>query len=237
MLLSYLLAYHLSTRTITFPLSTTSKNKKMIKCRDMKEKGQAQLFDIPLKLPRGLLYRLNFITSDEEAALLKTIKNLPFSESHFGEYRAKRRIIHYGWGYDFKKERLVPGPPLPLFLHPLQTKIAKWLDIPKQRIAHALITEYPKGAPIGWHRDREKFGMIIGISLAGTCRMRWRPALGEARPDGRPALNSKSKKNIISLDLEPRSAYVMSGPIRWRWQHSIPPTKELRYSITFRTIE
>lgn len=38
-----------------------------------------------------------------------------------------------------------------------------------------------------------------------------------------------------TLVLEPRSLYVMQGPIRWLWQHSMPPARELRYSITFRT--
>jgi hypothetical protein len=34
----------------------------------------------------------------------------------------------------------------------------------------------------------------------------------------------------------PRSGYVLSGAARYAWQHSIPPTKALRYSITFRTL-
>jgi alkylated DNA repair dioxygenase AlkB len=29
---------------------------------------------------------------------------------------------------------------------------------------------------------------------------------------------------------------VLAGEARWKWQHSIPPTKEERYSITFRTL-
>lgn len=33
-----------------------------------------------------------------------------------------------------------------------------------------------------------------------------------------------------------RSAYAMRGAARWKWQHAISPTKELRYSITFRTL-
>jgi hypothetical protein len=38
------------------------------------------------------------------------------------------------------------------------------------------------------------------------------------------------------MDLEPRSAYSITGHARWGWQHAISPTKELRYSITFRTL-
>jgi DNA oxidative demethylase len=35
----------------------------------------------------------------------------------------------------------------------------------------ALVNEYPPGAPIGWHRDAPQYGIVIGISLASTCRM------------------------------------------------------------------
>jgi hypothetical protein len=28
----------------------------------------------------------------------------------------------------------------------------------------------------------------------------------------------------------------MQDEIRWQWQHHIPATRELRYSITFRTL-
>jgi alkylated DNA repair dioxygenase AlkB len=40
---------------------------------------------------------------------------------------------------------------------------------------------------------------------------------------------------VIKLTLEPRSIYLLRGAARWAWQHSVAPTKELRYSITLRT--
>lgn len=39
-----------------------------------------------------------------------------------------------------------------------------------------------------------------------------------------------------SVIAEPGSAYVLSGPARSEWEHSIPPVDQLRYSITFREI-
>jgi hypothetical protein len=33
----------------------------------------------------------------------------------------------------------------------------------------------------------------------------------------------------------PRSIYLLRGTARWGWQHSVSPTKLLRYSITLRT--
>lgn len=63
---------------------------------------------------------------------------------------------------------------------------------------------------------------MIGISLASESRIRFKPYKAEGKP--------------VSLALERRSIYVMRGPARWRFQHSIPAVKELRYSITFRTL-
>src|SRR6185369_17974108 len=75
------------------------------------------------------------------------------------------------------------------------------------------------------HRDVPDFELIVGVSLAGPSRMRLRSY---------PPKKGRSVQTL-SIDLEPRSAYFMGGEARWGWQHSIPPTKNLRYSITFRT--
>ena len=69
-----------------------------------------------------------------------------------------------------------------------------------------------------------EFELVAGVSLLGQARMRLRPY--PPRP-GQRALHT--------LELEPRSAYLLRDAARWRWQHAISPTKELRYSITFRT--
>jgi alkylated DNA repair dioxygenase AlkB len=86
-----------------------------------------------------------------------------------------------------------------------------------------LVTEYTPGAGIGWHRDAPSFGVVVGVSLLGPCRFRFARGAGGAR-------------ETRAVILEPRSAYVLSGPARWQWQHSIPPGKTARYSITFRTM-
>jgi alkylated DNA repair dioxygenase AlkB len=44
------------------------------------------------------------------------------------------------------------------------------------------------------------------------------------------------REGVIALDLAPRSAYLMDGDARWRWQHAVPPVPALRYSVTFRTM-
>ena len=50
-----------------------------------------------------------------------------------------------------------------------------------------------------------------------------------------PTERREQLDTVIALTLAPRSVYVMQDDIRWRWQHSIPPAKALRYSMTFRT--
>jgi alkylated DNA repair dioxygenase AlkB len=120
---------------------------------------------------------------------------------------------------------LHPSRPLPAFLLPLRRRVAAWRGVPAADYVHALVTEYPPGAPIGWHSDAPHFEEVVGISLAGSARMRFRPYADPA-----------NRKAAIALDLAPRSAYVMQGDIRRHWQHHIPPLAHRRYSITFRTL-
>lgn len=187
---------------------------------------QKPLFDTGASLPNGLVYKPEFLTPKEEQDLLDAFSALSFFHPTTEGYAAKRRIANFGWSYDFEKEKLIPGPDLPAFLAVTQRKIAKWLDISKKRVAQALITEYEPGTSLGWHRDNEKFESVIGISLAGWARIRFRPL----------PLAKYSPKDMISLELEPRSAYIMQKEVRWDYQHSVDKTRGLRYSITFRTL-
>lgn len=146
-----------------------------------------------------------------------------------GEYQAKRRHASFGWNYDFKNGRLVPGPPLPPFLGRFARRIEKWLNLPRGRVVEALVNEYTEGSGLGWHRDNEPFEHIVGISLAGWVKMRFRPFPGQHE-------GHLVSITPIGIELEPRSVYLMSGDVRWHWQHSVAPARALRYSITFRTL-
>lgn len=186
---------------------------------------QQKLFEVAKPLPAGLVYQPDFLTEAEETALLAEFARLPLHEAQYKSFTAKRRIMSFGAEYDFDAYKLLPGPPLAPFLLPLREKVAAWLNIPANEFAHALVTEYRPGTQLGWHRDIPQFAVIVGISLAGPCRMRFRPYPPRAN----------KKEGAFALDLEPRSAYVMRDDVRWRWQHSVPTTKNLRYSVTFRT--
>lgn len=186
---------------------------------------QPDLFGQPSPWPSGLLLRQAFISPSEEHALLEGIRGLVLTEARYKEWTAKRRVASFGGRYDFSEQELLPAGPIPALLLPLRTRLAAWLGRPAEEFTHALVAEYRPGTRLGWHRDVPEFEAIGGISLLGHARMRLRrypPQRGD--------------RASLALDLEPRSAYALLGAARWDWQHAISPTKELRYSITFRTL-
>jgi alkylated DNA repair dioxygenase AlkB len=176
----------------------------------------------PTELPEGFLYQPEFLTRDEEAELLGRFAELPFAAFGFHGYTAKRRIVEYGWEYDFGTRRATEVVPIPDFLISIRDRAAAFAAVAPEAIVEAVITEYPPGAPIGWHRDVPQFETILGVSLASRCRMRLKPYRAEGK--------------IVWVILEPRSLYVIRGAARWRFQHSIAAVESLRYSITLRTL-
>lgn len=189
----------------------------------MSGRAQASLFE-PV-LPPGLIYRREFLARDEEQSLLENIRALPLREAQYRQYTARRRTVNYGYAYDFQQLEAKPAPPIPEFLATVRARAAQWAGVSAEDFVQALIAEYTPGTPLGWHRDVPDFELIVGISLAGSARIRFRPY--PWKPERR--------KEVFALELEPRSAYILRDDARWGWQHSMPPTKELRYSITFRT--
>lgn len=185
---------------------------------------QAELFACAHMLPEGFTYVADFLTPAGERELLERIATLEFQEAQYKQWRARRRIVAFGGSYDFYRNRLAPAPPIPDFLHALRDQAAAWAGLASSRLKHGIIAEYRPDTPLGWHRDVGEFEEVIGVSLLGRARMRfrhWPPGPGE--------------RAGCTIELEPRSVYLMRGPARWQWQHAISPTRELRYSITFRT--
>jgi alkylated DNA repair dioxygenase AlkB len=185
---------------------------------------QDELFATESLLP-GLVYRPEFIGRTEETALVALIESLPLEEAQYREFTARRRIVSFGGSYDFTSRELRTAGAIPASLHPLRARMAALMGVPVETINHALVAEYQPGSPLGWHRDVPEFELVGGVSLHGRARMRLRPYP-----------HRKGDRIALKLDLEPRSAYVMRGPARWNWQHAISATKELRYSVTFRTL-
>lgn len=184
---------------------------------------QPDLFDVPSAFPEGFRYQPDFVSAGEEQQLVAALGLLPFKEFEFQGFLGKRRTVSYGWQYVFDGSGLRQAEEMPEFLLPLRQRAATFAGIEAAQLQHVLLTEYRPGAAIGWHKDRSVFGETIGISLLSPCRFRFRRACG-------------GKWEREALMAEPRSAYLLSGPSRTEWEHSIPAVEALRYSITFRNL-
>jgi alkylated DNA repair dioxygenase AlkB len=177
----------------------------------------------PDPLPEGFSWREELLTLEGEAAVLETVRTLPFETVVMHGTEARRRVAHFGGRYGYDRRTLTAGDPMPPWLLLLRTRVAEWTREPADAFSEALVTEYPPGAGIGWHRDAPAFDVVAGISLGTGCRFRLRTGRTGAW-------------TVREVHLPPRSAYVMRGEARSQWQHSIPPVGALRYSITFRTL-
>jgi DNA oxidative demethylase len=177
----------------------------------------------PSEEPEGLVLRPELLTAAEEAALLDRLTELRFDPIVMHGQAARRTARHYGLGYDYESRTPQPGEPVPDWLLPARERAAELAGAEPEELVEILVQRYPAGATIGWHRDAPAFGTVVGVSLAGRCRLRFQRGTGDGR-------------RVWEVTLEPRSGYVLDGPARRSWQHSIPATKELRYSITFRTL-
>ena len=184
---------------------------------------QLSMFGGGPSLPEGFRYQRELISPNEEQALLADIRGLPFREFEFHGFTGKRRVVSFGWRYDFSDRSLEKANDIPSFLLPVREKAARFAGLEADQLQHVLVTEYSEGAAIGWHKDKAVFGDVIGISLLSACTFRLRKKLG-------------TKWERASIVAEPRSVYLLRGPSRTEWEHSIPGVESLRYSITFRNL-
>lgn len=173
----------------------------------------------------GLHYELDFLSAEEEAALLEVIRSLPLHAAKYKEYLARRQVVSFSGSYDFDTNTLRPGKALDERLVPLRNRVADWLGAERMALVQVLVAEYAPGTPLGWHRDVPDFEVIAGVSLGNAALLKFRPY----PPD------EAAKRNVVQLEVAPRSIYKMEGAARWGWQHCVPPVKAPRWSITFRT--
>jgi alkylated DNA repair dioxygenase AlkB len=171
--------------------------------------------------PGGFRYRADFLSEPDERNLVAELERQDFKAFEFRGFEGKRRVVSYGWRYDFNGGGLKQAEDMPAFLSPLHERAAAFAGLARDDLQQVLLTEYAPGAAIGWHKDRSVFGKVIGISLLSDCVFRFR----------REARGTWQRAKLV---VERRSAYLLAGAARHDWQHSIPPVDRLRYSITFR---
>ena len=172
----------------------------------------------------GLIYVEEFVTPEEERDVLGQLEAIEYKPVVMRGQASLRGVRHFGLDYDYGDRAVLPSDPLPEPLEWLRERCAALIEREPADLAQILISRYPPGAGIGWHRDAPMFGSkIAGVSLLAPSRMRFQRKV-------------EGERETHAIELAPRSAYVLSGPARWSWQHTIPAQKELRYSITFRTL-
>ena len=174
--------------------------------------------------PPGLEYRAELITPAEERDALEFVETLDFQAIEMRGQVAKRRVTQFGLRYEFGTWKLEETAPLPAELEGIRARAAEIAGVEPRVLEQTLVSRYPDGAGIGWHRDAPAFGRVVGVSLLSACRMRFQRGKG-------------AERQTFDLELEPRSGYLLSGSVRWEWQHSIPAAKSVRYSLTFRTLK
>jgi alkylated DNA repair dioxygenase AlkB len=174
-------------------------------------------------IPQGFRYLPEFIDKAEEHALATALSNLDLKPFEFHGHIGNRRVVSFGLRYDYVRRAGELSGAVPPFLDDLRIKIAKFAGREVGEFVQLGVNEYRPGAGIGWHRDKPEFGDVVGVSLLHPAKMRFR----------------RRKDNgwiRASQALEPRSVYILTGEARQVWEHSIPPLKSLRYSLTFRTL-
>ena len=188
------------------------------------QSNQLGLFEVGQRLPLGFKYQAHLLSAHEEQLLVEQLAPLPLRAFEFRGYLGKRRVISFGWQYDFNKGALRKADDIPSFLLPLRDSVARFAGVAPSDLRQVLVTEYAPGAGIGWHRDKPMFDQVVGISLLSPCLLRFRRRLGTAW-------------ERVSLTAEPCSVYLLQGPSRMEWEHSIPAVDSLRYSVTFRSFK
>lgn len=181
------------------------------------------LFEVAPHAPPGFSYAPDLLSSEEADALVRQFEQLPFQPFDFRGFKGNRQTVAFGSRYDFTHSRVSPAEPIPEWMGGLRARASTFAGVDEDALVQALITEYPPGAGIGWHRDRPEYGKVVGVSFASACVLRLR------RPNGA----SWRRESVL---LQPRSAYLLDGEVREDWQHSIMPGDRLRYSVTFRTL-
>jgi alkylated DNA repair dioxygenase AlkB len=183
--------------------------------------GMADLFGDP-KRPAGFRYMPDVLTRQEEADLAKRFEKLPLKPFEFRGYLGNRRIFTFGDKYIFAGQMPRKDASIPGYLQPLADIASQISGMAADAFKQIMITEYAPGAGIGWHRDRPTYEDVVAVSFLAPCTLRLRQRVNE-------------DWERRSIHIEPRSAYLLHGPVRTSWQHSIAPLDVMRYSVTLRT--
>lgn len=188
----------------------------------VKATGDIDLFGQP-SAPAGFRARQELFGPSDEIAFTRQFEKLPFKPFEFHGYLGNRRIVSFGYRYDYASRVLRGSEPMPDFLLPLRSIASRFSGLAEEKLEQALVTEYAPGAGIGWHRDKPMFESVVALSFLTPCDLRLRRKAGDGW-------------ERQSVRVAPRSGYLLTGTVRHEWEHSIVPMERMRYSVTFRSL-
>jgi alkylated DNA repair dioxygenase AlkB len=172
--------------------------------------------------PDGFAYRPAVLSPAEEADVRGRLSGLAYAPFTMRGFVAKRVVASFGVRYAYDARELGPAPPIPPFLAALRARLAPLAGLAPEALAMVSVIRYPPGAGIGWHRDAPLFGIVVGLSLGGPARL----VLRRGGPGG----------ERCEVLLHAGDAYTLARAARWAWQHHVPPVREERFAVTFRTL-
>lgn len=173
--------------------------------------------------PQGFRYEDDFISEAEQTSLVDSLSTLQLKPFEFHGHVGNRLVTSFGLRYDYTRRTVEAAGEFPVFLTELRKKVAAFSGRAAEEFQQCGVNQYPPGAGIGWHKDKPQFGIVVGVSLLAPATMRFRMAAG------------KGWKRM-SVEVKPRSVYILEGEARTAWEHSVPPVSSLRYALTFRTL-
>ena len=157
-------------------------------------------------MTENFIYKPNFITKEQEYAIMKVIPQVNFSEQIITTIKERNRVFRYGNRFPYNSN----------FINEQIPNVFNELGI-QDKFDSVTINEYLKDQEIKFHTDLKGGGeSIVVLSLLGYSELVFRKGL-----------------ETISFLIEPLSLYIMKGDLRWNWEHSCK-AKQLRYSVVFR---
>lgn len=135
-------------------------------------------------------------------------------------YKNSREVIQFGYTYSYDRSGIAKTDQIPTELLDLTDQMNQKLDT-NVIFDQLIINKYEKGQGINPHIDHTKYfgDTILCITLMNPVT----------------AIFTKNNQEVM-INLEPGSAYIMSGDARYKWTHQMRQTKGTRISLTYRTV-
>lgn len=157
---------------------------------------------LPVELPPGLELRLDFVSENQEEAIIAELDQQEWNTS------LSRRTQHYGQRYDYTQKTAVgnDAPPLTGMIDYFAKKLGQRNIFGEGRMPEqCIVNEYYRTQGIAAHTDVKTFGpVVVSISLCEDTIMHF------------------SRDGVtIPVFLPRRSALIMSGESRYAWKHEI----------------